>query len=131
MSRSSGDAIVAAAATRHPLGVGMEVATLDAGVVIDEAAFHASERAALDELDPAASRARSRDALGPQDRPAPRGRPHRFHRAVAARALNSRRRRRRRRIVRSVPEFGSGWREVRFHDVQVPGNRAASVARLA
>ena len=51
----SGDAIVAAAATRHPLGVGMEAATLESGAVIDEAAFHASERAAIDELD--ASRA--------------------------------------------------------------------------
>ena len=34
------------------------------------------------------------------------------------------------RIVRSVPEFGSVWRQVRFHDVPVPGNRAASVAVL-
>jgi hypothetical protein len=31
-------------------------------------------------------------------------------------------------IARSVPEFGSVWRQVRFHDVAVPGNRAASVA---
>ena len=35
------------------------------------------------------------------------------------------------RIVRTTPEFGSRWREVRFHDLSMPGNRAASVAVLA
>jgi len=127
----SGDAIVAAAATRHPLGVGMEVATLDTGPVIDEAAFHSSELAALDELDPA-RRALVRATLWARKTALLRAVGHTDFIEPSRLALSipgedggtgS--------IVRSVPEFGSGWRQVRFHDVPVPGNRAASVAVIA
>ena len=108
----SGDAIVAAAATRHPLGVGMEAATLESGAVIDEAAFHASERAALDELDASRGGARARDAVGAQDRAPPRDRPHRLHRAVAARPVDPGRRRRHRpdRAQRARVRLRSGGR---------------------
>ena len=124
----SGEATVAAVATRHPLGVGMEVATLDAGAVIDEAAFHASEREALDELD-AARRALVRATLWARKTALLRAvghtdfiEPSRLALSIPGDDGGTGR------IVRSVPEFGSAWRLVRFHDVPVPGNRAASVA---
>ncbi len=124
------DAVVAAAATRHPLGVGIEQATLDVGAVIDEAAFHASERAALDELDPA-RRALVRATLWARKTALLRAVGHTDFIEPSRLALTmpgddggvGR-------IERSVPEFGSGWRGIRFHDVPVPGNRAASVAVL-
>jgi hypothetical protein len=124
----SGDAIVAAAATRHPLGVGMEAATLESGAVIDEAAFHASERAAIDELD-ASRAALVRATLWARKTALLRAIGHTDFIEPSRLALSipgddggiGR-------IVRSVPEFGSIWRLVRFHDVPVPGNRAASVA---
>lgn len=127
----SGDAIVAAAATRHQLGVGIEAATLDSGEVIDEAAFHASERAALDELD-AARRGLVRATLWARKTALLRAVGHTDFIEPSRLALTipgddggvGR-------IVRSVPEFGSVWRRVRFHDVPVPGNHAASVAVIS
>ena len=123
-----GDAIVAAAATRHPLGVGMEAATLESGAVIDEAAFHASERAAIDELD-ASRAALVRATLWARKTALLRAightdfiEPSRLALSIPGEDGGIGR------IVRSVPEFGSVWRQVRFHDVPVPGNRAASVA---
>lgn len=124
----SGDATVAAVTTRHPLGVGMEVATLDSGDVIDEAAFHASERAALAELDPV-RRALVRATLWARKTALLRAvghtdfiEPSRLALSIPGDDGGTGR------VVRSVPEFGSVWRQVRFHDVAVPGNRAASVA---
>ncbi|MDQ2661661.1 MAG: hypothetical protein M3Y46_11490 [Actinomycetota bacterium] len=123
-----GDAVVAAATTRHPLGVGIESATIDAAGAIDEAAFHVSELEALDELDPArralvratlwARKAALLRAMGHTDFIEP----SRLGLSIPGeeRAVG--------RIVHSVPEFGSVWRQVRFHDVPVPGNHAASVA---
>ena len=123
-----GDAVVAAAATRHPLGIGMEPATLDAGDAIDEAAFHADERAALDELD-ASRRALVRATLWARKTALLRAAGHTDFIEPSRLALTipgedggvGR-------MVRSVPEFGSVWREVAFHDLRVPGKRAASVA---
>jgi len=126
----SGETIVAAAGTRHPLGVGVEPATLDSGAVIDEAAFHVSERTALDELDPA-RRALVRATLWARKTALLRAVGHTEFIEPARLALSipgtdggvgT--------IVRSIPEFGSVWRQVRFHDVPVPGNRAASVVVL-
>jgi hypothetical protein len=124
----SGESIVAAAGTRHPLGVGIEVATLDSGAVIDTAAFHVSERAALDALDPA-RRSLVRATLWARKTALLRAVGHTEFIEPARLALSvpgddggvGR-------IVRSIPEFGSVWRQVRFHDVPVPGNHAASVA---
>ncbi|MFD4420401.1 hypothetical protein ACFWN7_02720 [Agromyces sp. NPDC058484] len=123
-----GDAIVAAATTRHPLGVGIESAAIDAAGVIDEAAFHVGELAALDDLDPA-RRALVRATLWARKTALLRAIGHTDFIEPSRLALSipgddggvGR-------IVRSVPEFGSVWRQVRFHDVPVPGNRAASVA---
>ena len=123
-----GDAVVAAAATRHPLGVGIESATIDAAGVIDEAAFHVSELEALDELDPA-RRALVRATLWARKTALLRAmghtdfiEPSRLGLSIPGEERTAGR------IVHSVPEFGSVWRQVRFHDVPVPGNRAASVA---
>ncbi|AWB95095.1 hypothetical protein DCE93_04990 [Agromyces badenianii] len=126
----AGDAIVGAAGTRHPIGVGIETAALDAGAVIDEAAFHASERAALDRFDPA-SRAIARATLWARKTALLRAVGHTEFIEPSRLALTlpsddggvGR-------IERSVPEFGSGWRDIRFHDIEVPGSRAASVAVL-
>jgi 4'-phosphopantetheinyl transferase len=124
----SGDAIVAAAATRHPLGVGIEAATLDTGDVIDEAAFHANELSALDMLD-AARRPLVRATLWARKTALLRAvghtdfiEPSRLELSIPGDDGGVGR------IARSVPEFGSVWRQVRFHDLHVPGNRAASIA---
>jgi 4'-phosphopantetheinyl transferase len=124
----SADAVVAATATRRPLGVGIESATLDAGAVMDMAAFHASERAALDELD-AARRPLVRAMLWARKTALLRAightdfiEPSRLALTIPGEDGGVGR------ITRSVPEFGTWWRDVRFHDVPVPGNRAASVA---
>lgn len=127
----AGDAVVAATGTRHPLGVGIEAATLDLAASIDVAAFHARERAALDELDPA-RRPLVRATLWARKTALLRAIGHTDFIEPARLALTipgddggiGR-------ITRPVAEFGSWWREVRFHDVQVPGNRAASVAVLS
>ncbi|WP_142140496.1 4'-phosphopantetheinyl transferase family protein [Acidovorax sp. SLBN-42] len=123
-----GGVVVAASATRHPVGVGMEPATLDVGEVIDEVAFHPDERAALDGLD-AARRPLVRATLWARKTALLRAVGHTDFIEPSRLALTTpgddggvgR-------IARSVPEFGSLWRQVRFHDVPVPGNRAASVA---
>ncbi|NUT58620.1 MAG: hypothetical protein HOQ00_07235 [Agromyces sp.] len=124
----SGDATVAAVATRHPLGVGMVTAKLDTGDLFDVAAFHASERAALADLDPA-RRALVRATLWARKTALLRAvghtdfiEPSRLELSIPGDDGGTGR------ILRSVPEFGSVWRQVRFHDVPVPGNRAASVA---
>ena len=96
--------------------------------MIDEAAFHASERAAIDELD-ASRAALVRATLWARKTALLRAIGHTDFIEPSRLALSipgddggiGR-------IVRSVPEFGSIWRQVRFHDVPVPGNRAASVA---
>ena len=127
----SGGAIVAAVGTRHPLGVGVEPATIDRGAVIDEAAFHPLERTALDGLDPA-RRALVRATLWARKTALLRAMGHTDFVEPSRLALSipgddggvGE-------IVRTTPEFGSRWREVRFHDVPVPGNHAASVALLA
>ena len=127
----SGGAIVAAVGTRHPLGVAVESATIDSGAVIDEAAFHPVERAALDALDPA-RRSLVRATLWARKTALLRAVGHIDFIEPARLALSmpgedggiGR-------IVRTTPEFGSGWREVRFHDVSMPGRNAASVAVLA
>ncbi len=126
----AGDAVVCAAATRHPIGVGIETVALDTGAVIDEAAFHATERAALDRFD-AASRAIARATLWARKTALLRAVGHTEFIEPSRLALTlpsddggiGR-------IERSVPEFGSGWRDIRFHDIEVPGNRSASVAVL-
>ena len=127
----SGGANVAAVGTRHPLGVAVEPATIDSGAVIDEAAFHPVERAALDALDPA-RRSLVRATLWARKTALLRAVGHIDFIEPARLALSmpgedggiGR-------IVRTTPEFGSGWREVRFHDVSMPGRNAASVAVLA
>ncbi|HKH08708.1 MAG TPA: hypothetical protein VKA62_07120 [Agromyces sp.] len=127
----SGGAIVAAVGTRHPLGVAVEPATIDSGAVIDEAAFHPVERAALDSLDPA-RRSLVRATLWARKTALLRAVGHVDFIEPSRLALSTpgedggvgt--------IVRTTPEFGSRWREVRFHDVSMPGNHAASVAVLA
>ena len=124
----STDAVVAATATRRPLGVGIEAATLEAGAVMDLAAFHASERVALDELD-AARRPLVRATLWARKTALLRAightdfiEPSRLALTIPGEDGGVGR------ITRSVPEFGTWWRDVRFHDVPVPGNRGASVA---
>ena len=104
------------------------MATLDPGVVIDEAAFHAIEREALDELDPT-RRPLVRAALWARKTALLRAvghtdfiEPSRLALTIPGDDGGEGR------IARSVPEFGSVWRQVRFHDVPVPGNRVASVA---
>ncbi|KRC58451.1 hypothetical protein ASE14_17825 [Agromyces sp. Root81] len=127
----AGDVIVSAAATRHPVGVGVESAALESGAVIDEAAFHASERTALDRFDPAA-RAIARATLWARKSALLRAVGHTDFIEPSRLALSmpsdddgvGR-------IEVSPPEFGSGWRGIRFHDVEVPGSRAASVAVLS
>ncbi len=127
----SDGAIVAAVGTRHPLGVGIEPAALDSGRVIDEAAFHPLERDALDALDPA-RRALVRATLWARKTALLRAmghldfiEPSRLALSIPGEDGGVGR------IVRTTPEFGSRWREVRFHDLSMPGNRAASVAVLA
>ncbi|GAA1521267.1 hypothetical protein [Agromyces terreus] len=123
-----GDAIVAATGTRHPLGGAVEPVALAAGAVIDEAALHPDERAALrglaaDEAALARATLWARKtallrALGHSDFIEP------SRLAISDPRLDGGVGR----IERGVPEFGSFWRDVVFHDVAVPGRRAATVA---
>ncbi|ANJ27554.1 hypothetical protein [Agromyces aureus] len=125
---TDGDTIVAAAGTRHPLGVAVEAAAADPGDRIDEAAFHPFERAALAELDAErgafvratlwARKTALLRAIGHTDFIEPSRLA--LSTPVADGGLG--------RIERSVPEFGSFWRRVVFHDLPVRGPRAASVA---
>jgi hypothetical protein len=122
--------IVAAVATRHPLGVGVEPATRDVAPLIDEAALHPDERARLAELDPSA-RPLVRAQLWARKSALLRAIGHVGVIEPSLVALTSpvdddgvgR-------IARTLPEFGSRWGDVRFHDVAVPGRVAASVAVL-
>jgi 4'-phosphopantetheinyl transferase len=123
-----GDTVVAATGTRHPLGVAVEPAAVVTGAVIDEAALHPDERMALRDLG-ADEAAFARAALWARKTALLRALGHTDFIEPSRLALSSphldggvgR-------IERGVPEFGSFWREVVFHDVRVPGARAASVA---
>lgn len=123
-----GDAVVAAAGTRHPLGVAVEPAAFDPGERIDEAAFHPDERAALRALDDREG-ALVRAALWARKTALLRALGHTDFIEPSRLALSipgadggvGR-------IERSVPEFGSFWDRVQFHDVAVRGPRVASVA---
>lgn len=126
----AGGVIVAAVATRRPLGVGVEPATGDADPLIDAAALHPEERARLAELDPSA-RPLVRAQLWARKAALLRAIGHAGVIEPSLVALTSpvdddgvgR-------IARTLPEFGSRWADVRFHDVAVPGRVAASVAVL-
>jgi 4'-phosphopantetheinyl transferase len=121
--------VVAAVGSRHPLGVAVEPAAADAPLV-DAAALHPEERARLAELDPAA-RPLVRAQLWARKSALLRAMGHVGVIEPSLLALTSpleddgvgR-------IARTLPEFGSRWAEVRFHDVAVPGRVAASVAVL-
>ncbi|MGI9823281.1 hypothetical protein [Agromyces sp. Marseille-Q5079] len=123
-----GDAIVAATGTRHPLGVAVEPAVLVVGEGIDEVALHPDERMVLRSLG-AEEAALARAALWARKNALLRALGHSDFIEPSRLALSAptedggigR-------IERSVPEFGSFWRDVVFHDVPVPGRRAASVA---
>jgi 4'-phosphopantetheinyl transferase len=126
----AGPVVVAAVGTRHPLGVGVEPATVDLAPLIDEAALHPEERARLAELDPAA-RPLVRAQLWARKSALLRAMGHVGVIEPSLLALSSpvdddgvgR-------ITRTLPEFGSRWDGVRLHDVAVPGRIAASVAVL-
>jgi len=124
-----GDTIVAAAGTRHPLGVAVEPVSIDAGELIDEAAFHPSEREAIRSFDDGDRSARVRATLWARKTALLRAlghtdfiEPSRLALSIpgADGGLG--------RIERSVPEFGSFWRGVVFHDLPVRGPRVAAVA---
>ncbi|WP_022888455.1 4'-phosphopantetheinyl transferase family protein [Agromyces italicus] len=127
---AAGDLVVATAATRRRVGVGLELVSGGALEGVDEAALHASERAALAVLDPP-ERARARATLWARKSALLRAIGHTGFTEPATLALTlpgeddgiGR-------IERTVPEFGPGWRGVRFHDLAVPGAAVASVAVL-
>lgn len=122
--------VVAAVGTRHPLGVGIERATAEAAPLVDEAALHPEERERLGELDPSA-RPLVRAQLWARKAALLRAVGHVGVVEPARLALTipvdddgvGR-------ISRTLPELGSRWDQVRFHDVAVPGRVAASVAVL-
>lgn len=126
---AAGDLVVAAAATRRRVGVGVEPVGGPLETV-DDAALHASERAALDELEGPA-RARARATLWARKSALLRAIGHTDFTEPSTLALTmpdddeglGR-------IARTVPEFGPGWRGVRFHDLAVPGGVVASVVVL-
>ncbi|MFF2496168.1 4'-phosphopantetheinyl transferase family protein [Agromyces sp. NPDC058064] len=127
---AAGELVVAAAATRRRVGVGVELVSAAALEGVDEAALHASERAALAALDPP-ERARARAMLWARKSALLRAIGHTEFTEPSTLALTmpgddegiGR-------IERTVPEFGPGWRGVRFHDLAVPGAVVASVAVL-
>lgn len=126
----AGGVVVAAVGSRHPLGVGVEPAAADVAPLVDAAALHPDERARLAELDPAA-RPLVRAQVWARKSALLRAMGHVGVIEPSLLALTSpleddgvgR-------IARTLPEFGSRWAEVRFHDVAVPGRVAASVAVL-
>ena len=126
----SGDAIVAAAGTRNPLGVGIESAVAGFDEVLDEAAFHTSELAALARLDPA-RRPLARATLWARKSALLSAMGHTAFIEPSRLAVSmpgdddgvGR-------VERSVPEIGPAWRDIRFHDLPVPGDRVASIAVL-
>ncbi|KQM84003.1 4-phosphopantetheinyl transferase family protein [Agromyces sp. Leaf222] len=123
-----GDTIVAAAGTRHALGVAVEPAAIETGELIDEAAFHPSEREALGSLGGThgalvratlwARKTALLRALGHTDFIEP------SRLALSIPSVDGGLGR----IERPVPEFGSFWRGVVFHDLSVRGPHVASVA---
>jgi hypothetical protein len=126
----TGGVVVAAVGSRHPLGVGVEPASADADPFIDEAALHPDELARLGGLD-ASARPLVRATLWARKAALLRAVGHVEVIEPSMLALTNpldddgvgR-------IARTLPEFGSRWSEIRFHDVAVPGRVAASVAVL-
>lgn len=126
----AGGVVVAAVGTRHPLGVGVEVAVADVAPLVDEVALHPEERARLEALD-AGARPLVRATLWARKAALLRAlghagviEPSRLAVSLPGEDHGVGR------IVHAVPEFGSRWDEVRLHDVAVPGRVAASVAVL-
>ncbi|MFB9642715.1 4'-phosphopantetheinyl transferase family protein [Agromyces lapidis] len=127
---AAGELVVAAAATRRRVGVGLELVSAAALEGVDEAALHASERAALAALDPP-EQARARAILWARKSALLRAIGHTGFTEPSTLAVSmpgndegiGR-------IERTVPELGPGWRGVRFHDLAVPGAVVASVAVL-
>lgn len=125
-----GEVVVAAAATSRRVGVGIEPAGDSVRESVDEAALHASERAALAALDPA-ERPRARALIWARKSALLRAMGHTGFIEPSTLAVTmpgddggiGR-------IERTVPEFGPGWRGVRFHDLPVPEPVVASVAVL-
>lgn len=126
----AGELVVAAAATRRRVGVGVEIVGAAALEAVDEAALHPSEREALADLD-APDRARARATLWARKSALLRAIGHTEFTEPSTLALTmpgddegvGR-------IARTVPEFGPGWRGIRFHDLAVPGAVVATVAVL-
>ena len=126
----AGSVVVAAVGTRHPLGVGLEPATIASAPLVDEAALHPEERERLADLDPVA-RPLVRAQLWARKSALLRAVGHVGVIEPALLAVSDpvhddgigR-------ITRTLPEFGSRWDRVRLHDVAVPGRVAASVAVL-
>jgi 4'-phosphopantetheinyl transferase len=126
----AGGVVVAAVGTRHPLGVGVEIAAADVAPLVDEVALHPEERARLEALD-AGSRPLVRAALWARKAALLRAlghagviEPSRLAVTLPGEDDGVGR------ITSPVPEFGSRWDEVRLHDIAVPGRVAASVAVL-
>ena len=127
---AAGDIVVAAAATSRRVGVGIEPAGDRVRESVDDAALHAAERAALALLDPV-DRARARAVLWARKSALLRAMGHTGFVEPSTLALTmpgddggiGR-------IEHAVPEFGPGWRGVRFHDLSIPEPVVASVAVL-
>lgn len=127
---AAGEVIVAAAATSRRVGVGIEPAADAVRESVDEVALHSSERDALEAIDPA-DRARVRALLWARKSALLRALGHTGFIEPSTLALSipgddggiGR-------IERTVPEFGPGWRGIRFHDLSVPAPVVASVAVL-
>lgn len=126
----AGDLVVTVVGKRHPLGAAIESSELAIGAVIDEAAFHALERAALDALDPQ-RRALVRSSLWARKTALLRAvghtdfiEPSRLAVSIpgADGGLGF--------VERAVPELGAAAAGARFHDLPVPGARTAAVAVL-
>jgi hypothetical protein len=126
----AGGVVVAAVGTRHPIGVGIEVAAADVGPLVDEVALHPEERDRLEAMD-AAARPLVRATLWARKAALLRAlghagviEPSRLAVSLPGEDDGVGR------IVRTVPEFGSTWDRIRVFDVAVPGRVAASVAVL-
>ncbi|GAA2039954.1 hypothetical protein GCM10009819_26550 [Agromyces tropicus] len=127
---TGGGVVVAAVGTRHPVGVGVEAAAPEPAAALDAAALHPEERERLAVLDPSA-RSMARAQLWARKAALLRAVGHVEVLEPARIALTApgddggdgR-------VVRSVPELGPGWEDLRILDVAVPGRVAASVAVL-
>jgi hypothetical protein len=117
--------VVAAAGTRHPLGVAVEPAAPE-GRTIDDAAFHVQELAVLAAAD-GAERRRLRGAMWARKAALARALGHRAFLEPARVELTSPAEDGgTARLVRGIPELGGAWRRVVVHDVPaVPGFSAA------